>query len=478
MPPQQGATPPHRSLPASRAFRAAALRSEIRRAYAVIGVIVLILVLVLTGRSREQLDFTVHITAAVGLLALLGLQLAMISLARWAAHRDRDLPGWLVTATVVLECLVPTGMIAAHIASGTLPPYAFLSSPPILAYGTLITLTTLRLRPALCVLAGAVSAGGYGAVLAFVIYGMNLTRPTTGLPPVAYLNTAMLVFISGLAAAWVAQEIRAHVEAALGEAETRRRMDRIDHDLATARSIQRALLPRAAPDVPGFDIAGWNRPADQTGGDYYDWQALPDGNWIVTLADVSGHGVGPALVTAACRAYVRASGCERGDLASLTGRINRLLADDLSEGRFVTMVSVLLDPGGGPLALLSAGHGPIVLYVGTTGIVTDVMPRDLPLAIDPDCRFGPADTIVMADGDVLALVTDGFVEWSRRDGDGRREEFGLQRLRDSLRRHAALPAAAMIDAMTADVTAFAGQTPQQDDLTMVIIRRVAGTAQT
>lgn len=77
----------------------------------------------------------------------------------------------------------------------------------------------------------------------------------------------------------------------------------------------------------------------------------------------------------------------------------------------------------------------------------------------------------MNPGDVLALITDGFTEWSRFDRDGRREQFGLDRLRDSLRRHAHRPAADMIRAITEDVTAFAGATPQQDDLTMVIIRR-------
>jgi phosphoserine phosphatase RsbU/P len=261
------------------------------------------------------------------------------------------------------------------------------------------------------------------------------------------------------------------MEAALGEAETRRRMGRIEQDLAVARSIQQALLPRTAPAIPGFDIAGWNRPADQTGGDYYDWQAMPDGTWLVSLADVSGHGIGPALVTAACRAYMRASSLHHRDLPSLASRINRLLADDLPEGRFITMVSVLIDPRAGPLALLSAGHGPIVLYMGGSGEVRDVLPKDLPLAIEPEAVFGPAQGIALEPGDVLALVTDGFVEWARHDGAGRREQFGMERLRESFRRHARLPAAAMIEAITADVTAFAGQERQQDDLTMVIIRR-------
>jgi serine phosphatase RsbU (regulator of sigma subunit) len=179
------------------------------------------------------------------------------------------------------------------------------------------------------------------------------------------------------------------------------------------------------------------------------------------------------MVTAACRAYVRASTGYHTDLPSLTSHINRLLADDLPEGRFVTMASVLIDSRGGPLRLLSAGHGPIVLCLGRTGEIQDIAPQDLPLAVTPDMRFGPATSIALSPGDVLALITDGFVEWARPDDDGGREEFGMSRLRESLRIHAHLPARAMIEAVAADVAAFARGEPQQDDLTMVIIRRVA-----
>jgi serine phosphatase RsbU (regulator of sigma subunit) len=459
-------------LAASRAFRAAATRSEVRRAYAVVGVIVLVFALVIIGHSQHGLDERIRLSAGIALILLLAIQLGVLAAARWASRRDRLIPTWLIVLTVILECLLPTGIMTALILPGVMPPYVALSAPPLMVYGTLICLMTLRLRPWLCILAGAIGAVSYVGLFMYVTFGMHIFQPTTGLPRVAYVNSAMLILITGIAAAWVAREIRTHVEAALGEAETRRQMDRIEQDLSVARHIQRALLPRSAPNIPGYDIAGWNRPADQTGGDYYDWQRLPDDNWIVTLADVTGHGIGPALVTAACRAYVRASSSDHLDLPSLTSRINRLLADDLPDGRFITMASVLIDPRGGPIALLSAGQAPIVLYVGARGTVEEIRPQDLPLAVVPDLAFGPADAITMAPGDVLALVTDGFVEWARPDENNQREQFGVSRLRESLRRHAHLQSAAMIEAITADVTAFAGATPQQDDLTMVIIRRV------
>jgi serine phosphatase RsbU (regulator of sigma subunit) len=470
--PPPSATPAD-TLARSRAFREASLRSEQRRAWAVTGVLILILIPVLVHITNRGVDAQVKAVAMVAILALFTVQLGTVALARWAERRARGMPAWFGVVSVVIESLVPTAMMFWHIVHNLFPPYATLLAPPVVAYGLLISLATLRLRPALCVLGGVVSAAGYAGLLLYVRYGLGATAPTTGLPIAAYANVPVLFFISGLAAAWVAREIRAHMEAALGEVEARRRMDRIEQDLSAARSIQRALLPRAAPGIPGFDIAGWNRPADQTGGDYYDWQALPDGNWIITLADVSGHGIGPAMVTAACRAYMRASSSHHVDLASLVSQVNRLLADDLPEGRFVTMAGVLIDPRRGSLALLSAGHGPIVLYARATGEVRDIMPQDVPLAVAPDIRYQPPQILTLAPGDVLALVTDGFVEWSRPPGEGRREQFGLARLRESLRRHAGLSADAMIEAVAAEVAAFAGDEPQQDDLTMVIIKRVA-----
>ena len=465
-----------RMLAQSAAFREASLRSEVRRAYAVLAIIGIITVLLFLNGSMLKMTREVRLVTVVGLAALVATQVGVLAFAGWSRRAGRAIALWFIVVTVLVESLVPSSMILVQIIGDVLPPYTALVAPPILAYGILIGLSTLRLRPWLCALFGTISAGSYAAMLMYVTTGLRIMPPEDGLPHFAYVNNALLLFVAGLAAAWVARELRGHMEVALQEAETRRQIDRIEQDLLNARTIQQALLPRAAPDVPGFDIAGWNRPADQTGGDYYDWQELPDGNWIVTVADVSGHGIGPALVTAACRAYVRASGDHRGDLPTLTGRINALLADDLPEGRFVTMVSVLINPRTQPIALLSAGHGPIVFYVGSTGKVQDILPGDLPLAVSPDSTFGPPQSIIMGVDDVLALVTDGFVEWAKRDAGGNREEFGVDRLRKSLSRHAHLSAQQMIEAITGDVAAFAGDVPQQDDLTIVIIRRVAAVA--
>jgi len=119
---------------------------------------------------------------------------------------------------------------------------------------------------------------------------------------VAYF--AAVVFVTGILAAGVAIQIRTHVEAALREAETAHRLKQVEHELQIARSIQQSLLPKVRPRIRGFEVAGWSQSADDTGGDFYDWKKLPDGRWVLILADVTGHGIGPAILASVCRAIL------------------------------------------------------------------------------------------------------------------------------------------------------------------------------
>lgn len=198
-------------------------------------------------------------------------------------------------------------------------------------------------------------------------------------PVEIYLTYAVVILIGGIIAAAVAGQIRTHVRTALREAETRREVERLEHDLGIARSIQQGLLPQNPPQLDGFEIAGWNQPADQTGGDYFDWQELADGRLAVSLADVTGHGIGPALVTAVCRAYARASFPSDSELESVMKQLNNLLFEDLPPERFVTFVVALLDPATSEIQLLSAGHAPLLLYT----LADDLVPMGSPLAFFP-----------------------------------------------------------------------------------------------
>ncbi len=260
-------------------------------------------------------------------------------------------------------------------------------------------------------------------------------------------------------------DLRAQVDRLAQEQAAR---GKIERDLDIARDIQRGLLPKGQPDLPGFDMAGWNRAADKTGGDYFDWLQLPDGRTIVTVADVTGHGIGPALIVAVCRAYMRASTSSgETDLPEALGRVNDLLHADIPEGRFVTAAVGAIDPATSTMALVSAGQAPILFYEARTGTVFNWDADDLPLGVTPGIRFEAPRKLRFESGDVLVLTTDGFFEWANAAG----ESFGTRRLAEFLKSHHALAPAEFIAALHGAVTVHAAGTEQADDLTALVVRR-------
>jgi serine phosphatase RsbU (regulator of sigma subunit) len=266
----------------------------------------------------------------------------------------------------------------------------------------------------------------------------------------------------------VAGEIRKHVEAALREVETRRQLDRVQHDLQTAREIQQALLPQKPPEIPGVLVAGWNKPADDTGGDFYDWIKLEDGRLIVVLGDVTGHGIGPALLASACRAYARSGFAAHAELLPAITQINASIARDLDPTRFVTFAGVSCAPGTCELEILSAGHGPIVLYKAASDSFSEIDSQGVPLGILPELVSGPPTKIHLQKGDIFLLITDGFVEFE----NPAQEEFGKQRLQETVRKSRAFPPELIIKSLYDAVLAFSHGTKQMDDLTAVLIKRV------
>jgi len=244
---------------------------------------------------------------------------------------------------------------------------------------------------------------------------------------------------------------------------------RIQRDLNIARTIQQGLLPRSNPVLPGFDVAGWNRPADETGGDFFDFLPLEDGRLAVAIADATGHGIGPALVIAEARALFRALVGGQAGLERAVNDMHRLLCLDLPENRFVTAFCGVLDPAAGILEFLSAGQGPILLYEAASGTFRDLPAQGLPLAFFPEATYEGATRVELAVGDVLVLLTDGFYEWSREDG----EAFGEERVANLIRGLSASPAADMIAALYEAVLGFSAGTRQGDDLTAVIVKRIA-----
>ena len=309
------------------------------------------------------------------LILVIAYEAMMLLIVQRALKRGRQVPGRIWVLNVLIETQLPTITLLLLIENRLMAAAQVLVAPAVLLYFLFIILSTLRLSPGLSLLTGIMSALGY---LGVVVYGSETVAGTEAAMPLGiYFVYAGLILAGGAVAAVVAGQIRVHVYAALREAELQRELERVNQDLETARSIQQGLLPTELPGLEDFDVAGWNQPADQTGGDYFDWQTLPDGRLAISLGDATGHGIGPALVTASCRAYARASFLV-GEQEGVLNRLNQLLAADLPSNRFVTYAVILLDPVTSGVEVLSAGHGPILWYRYTDDRIDSLALREFP----------------------------------------------------------------------------------------------------
>ncbi len=258
--------------------------------------------------------------------------------------------------------------------------------------------------------------------------------------------------------------------AAAERAQTERvRRTTLETDLAVAQDVQRALLPSERPLVAGYEIVGWNHPADQTGGDYFDWQVLPSGRWAVSIADVTGHGIGPALITAFTRAYARSNLPGAADLVGAVARINALVYPDLADGRFVTFAAAVLDAERHTVELVSAGHGPTIVWREATGEAELLAADGMPLGIVEEWDAERHATIELGRGDAVILMTDGIFERS----DAGKVQFGIERVVAAVRDGDRGSAEAMVASIRTAAETHAGGAKAVDDATIVVMRREA-----
>jgi phosphoserine phosphatase RsbU/P len=244
-------------------------------------------------------------------------------------------------------------------------------------------------------------------------------------------------------------------------------LDAARQELRIAQAIQEGLYPRAAPPLAGFDIAGASQPAESVGGDYFDYVQIPDGRLMIAIGDVSGHGIGPALLMAETRAALRTLSRTSHDMGEALTLANHILLDGLAEGRFITLLIVALDPSHKTLTWASAGH-PDGLVLDRSGqIVARLSSGGVPLGVLPDERYPTAGPVTVEPGQTLVLVTDGVLEASP---PGPAEPFGAQRLIEVVQGRLEAPAAEILEALQRAVVAHSRTTRLADDVTAIIIK--------
>ena len=245
---------------------------------------------------------------------------------------------------------------------------------------------------------------------------------------------------------------------------------RLDHDLEIARDIQRILLPAEAPAINGFQISGLNVPARQVSGDYFDYIQVDEKRLGVAIADVSGKGVPASLIMAICRSVLRAEAARNPSPADVLRKVNRQLYPDIKEDMFISMAYLILDHQRDGVTLARAGHDAPLLYKRASQSVTPLKSPGMVVGIDSGNVFDRLTTdfaVPLERDDCLVLYTDGVTEALNSAGD----EFGLDRMIQSVRASASDGAQTIVKRIIEDVRNFTGSFPQNDDITLIAIRK-------
>jgi len=258
-----------------------------------------------------------------------------------------------------------------------------------------------------------------------------------------------------------------HIFNSMGERLKER--EQMKRSLELAKEIQQQLLPESAPLCPNFDLAAQSLYCDETGGDYFDFIPLKNSGiqmYGLAVGDVSGHGIGSALVMATARGALHSLVDRHGlHLEMLASELNNQLCRGTANADFMTMFYGVLDPEKRTLSWISAGHAPIFFY-HTEGQVKELYSSGIPLGIIEDTPYEIAADIEFTGGDILLIGTDGI--WETRNVEG--EMFGAERVSDLLIRHAGASSDHIAKQLISEVNAFRGEFSRDDDITLMVIK--------
>jgi len=243
--------------------------------------------------------------------------------------------------------------------------------------------------------------------------------------------------------------------------------ERLNRELEIAREVQQHLFPQRLPSVPGLDYCGRCQPAREVGGDYYDFLELPQGRLGIAVGDVSGKGIGAALMMASLEASLRGQASVGHDLAELVKRVNSLVYEASSASRYATFFYAEYDPQSRQLFYVNAGHSPpVVLRQSAAACQVFRLETGGPvIGLLQQGRYQQG-SFPLKPGDLIVLFTDGVSE----SMNARNEEWGEDRLIEFAKTCYGIPASEAMTRILAAAEAFAAGAPQHDDMTLVVLR--------
>jgi sigma-B regulation protein RsbU (phosphoserine phosphatase) len=287
-----------------------------------------------------------------------------------------------------------------------------------------------------------------------------------------FTHRAIAAALRGLEARSAAQTALALEVARLTTAINREISQRemLNREMEIAREVQEHLFPQRVPAIRGLDCCGRCRPAREVGGDYYDFLELPEGKLGIAIGDVSGKGIGAALMMASLEASLRGQISVGHELAELMARVNSLVYDASSASRYATLFYAQYEPRSRHLSYVNAGHNPPVI-LRKSGDVCQVFRLETGGAVIGlllHQRY-EQDSFPLEPGDMVVLFTDGVSE----SMNSREEEWGEDRLIEFARTCHGLPAHEAVTRILAATEAFAGGASQHDDMTLVVLNVIS-----
>jgi serine phosphatase RsbU (regulator of sigma subunit) len=241
-----------------------------------------------------------------------------------------------------------------------------------------------------------------------------------------------------------------------------------DRNLEIARDVQKAFIPQQPPSIPGLSCETFYRPAHSIGGDYYDFLQLEDRRWAIAIGDVSGKGIGAALVMASLQASVRAQALHpHVDPATLIGHVNRLVHESSPVHFYASLFYAEYEPASRVLTYVNAGQNPPIVIRCQHGQsrVFRLQPGGAPVGMFADSGYNSV-SFQLEDGDILVACTDGIIEAENSEG----EPWGQQRLESLFASCQRQTSQQVLQRIVKQVSAFTAGGPQKDDITLVVIQ--------
>lgn len=244
---------------------------------------------------------------------------------------------------------------------------------------------------------------------------------------------------------------------------------KLEQSLEIASQIQSGLMPQIPESMPGYDVFGWYRPAERTTGDFYDFVRTKGGRFGLVVGDVTGHGIGPALITATAQASLRSYLRVLEDPASVVTMVNQDIGPRMDNGLFLTLFTALFSPDG-TVQVINAGHTPPLVWRAAARTVESIKGNGPALGMMDEFVYGEGPRLALAQGDMLVAFTDGFVEArSALDPNVLFDESGVRAVIERCA-GAGQSAREVTEALVHTALEFAGG-KREDDMTVVAVRR-------